>query len=163
MQPRIELLKEKTLVGIHVKSSVTDNKTGMLWSHFGPRIKEISQRVNEDKISLQIYPPNYFKNFSPNTTFVKWATVEVITAENTPKDMQSLRLQEGLYAVFDYKGSSGDATIFQYIFSTWLPNSKYVLDDRPHFEVLGVNYKNNDPNSEEEIWIPIKNKKNSLE
>jgi AraC family transcriptional regulator len=41
-----------------------------------------------------------------------------------------------------------------------LPLSKeYELDDRPHFEILGDKYKNNDPNSEEEIWIPIKLKK----
>jgi AraC family transcriptional regulator len=37
-----------------------------------------------------------------------------------------------------------------------LPNSAYALDDRAHFEVLGEKYKNNDPSSEEEIWIPIK-------
>lgn len=29
----------------------------------------------------------------------------------------------------------------------WLPNSDYLLDDRPHFELLGDKYKNNDPNS----------------
>jgi hypothetical protein len=28
----------------------------------------------------------------------------------------------------------------------------------PHFEVLGDKYKNNDPSSEEEVWIPIKPK-----
>ncbi len=39
-----------------------------------------------------------------------------------------------------------------------LPNSEYELENRPHFEVLGEKYKNNDPNSEEEIWIPIKKK-----
>lgn len=39
---------------------------------------------------------------------------------------------------------------------TWLPASDYNLDNRPHFEVLGEKYKNNDPTSEEEIWIPIK-------
>ncbi|MGB2128810.1 MAG: GyrI-like domain-containing protein [Flavicella sp.] len=156
MQPRIELLKEKTLVGISKKTSISDNKTGILWSHFSPRIKEISQRVKEKKISLQIYPPNYFKNFNPHNAFEKWAAVEVFTSENIPKEMQTLKLKEGLYAVFDYKGSSADTTIYQYIFSTWLPNSIYTLDDRPHFEVLGVNYKNNDSNSEEEIWIPIK-------
>jgi AraC family transcriptional regulator len=47
---------------------------------------------------------------------------------------------------------------FQYIFGTWLPNSEYVLDNRPHFEILGEKYKNDDPTSEEEIWIPIKAK-----
>jgi AraC family transcriptional regulator len=39
-----------------------------------------------------------------------------------------------------------------------LPNLGYTLDDRAHFEVLGEKYKNNDPLSEEEIWIPIKKK-----
>jgi AraC family transcriptional regulator len=39
---------------------------------------------------------------------------------------------------------------------TWLPGSDFVLDTRPHFEVLGDQYKNNDTTSEEEIWIPIK-------
>jgi AraC family transcriptional regulator len=39
-----------------------------------------------------------------------------------------------------------------------LPNSAYELDDREHFELLGEKYKNNDPNSEEEIWIPIRPK-----
>jgi len=67
-------------------------------------------------------------------------------------------LKGGLYAVFDYKGSSNDISIFQYIFGTWLQNSDFLLDDRPHFEVLGDKYKNADPNSEEEIWIPIKKK-----
>ena len=34
----------------------------------------------------------------------------------------------------------------------------YTLDDRPHFEILGEKYKNQDPDSEEELWIPIKPK-----
>ena len=46
--------------------------------------------------------------------------------------------------------------IFQYIFGTWLPTSIYTIDNLPHFEILGKKYKNNDPTSEEEIWIPIK-------
>ena len=45
---------------------------------------------------------------------------------------------------------------FQYIFGTWMPDSGYKWDNRPQFEILGEKYKNNDPSSEEEIWIPIK-------
>ena len=70
--------------------------------------------------------------------------------------METFDLVEGLYAIFDYKGLNNNPLIFNYIFEEWLPHSIYELDDRPHFEVLGENYKNNDPNSEEEIWIPIK-------
>ncbi len=55
-------------------------------------------------------------------------------------------------------GSSIDKSIYQYIFGIWLPNSVYLLDDRPHFEVLGTKYKNAKTDSEEEIWIPIRTK-----
>jgi AraC family transcriptional regulator len=37
-----------------------------------------------------------------------------------------------------------------------LPKSEYELDYRPHFEILGEKYKNNDQLSEEDIFIPIK-------
>ena len=72
-----------------------------------------------------------------------------------PDGMDTLIIPDGQYAVFDYKGLSTNPAIFQYIFSKWLPQSGYLLNDRPHFEVLGHRYKNNDPNSEEEIWIPV--------
>ena len=70
--------------------------------------------------------------------------------------MKTFTLSGGVYAVFLYKGLNTDNQIFQYIYGTWLPNSKYVLDNRPHFETLGEKYKNNDLNSEEEIWVPVK-------
>ncbi|MEM9075810.1 MAG: GyrI-like domain-containing protein [Bacteroidota bacterium] len=156
MEPRIEKLSEKNLLGISMRMSVVDNKTGQLWGQFGPRIQEIKNRISQDKISMQVYPPSYFDSFSPKAEFEKWATVEVEDFINIPLGIETFVLEEGLYAVFDYKGLSSDTTIFQYIFSEWLPHSSYILDIRPHFEVLGPNYKNNDPESEEEIWIPIK-------
>ena len=156
MNPRIVQLPQKSLVGLKMTMSIEQNKTGQLWGQFGPRIKEISNRVSEDKISLQVYPSEYHHNFKTSNEFDKWATVEVNTITELPEGLDSFKLEEGLYAVFDYKGSSTDTSIFQYIFTQWIPNSKYALDDKPHFEVLSEKYRNNDPNSEEEIWIPIK-------
>ncbi len=69
--------------------------------------------------------------------------------------METLVLPTGYYAVFDYKGLSADNSIYEYIFNNWLPNSGYSIDERPQFEVLGSNYRNNDSESEEEIWISI--------
>lgn len=159
MTPRIEFLSEKILVGNRIKMSLTDNKTSELWRGFMPRRKEINNKINGDFISMQVYDnPLYFNAFDPNAPFEKWATVEVSNAENVPNGMETFRLVGGQYAVFDYKGLSTDTRIFEYIFTVWLPNSAYVLDHRPHFEILGKRYKNNDPDSEEEIWIPIKMK-----
>ncbi|WP_010135303.1 GyrI-like domain-containing protein [Ochrovirga pacifica] len=156
MQPRIITLTEKKLVGLSKNMSLTDNKTQQLWSEFMACIDEIPNRISEDKISMQMYDELYFMEFSPNRPFVKWATVEVYSFDEVPASLTSFQLMGGLYAVFNYKGLSDDPSIFQYIYTEWLPNSGYELDKRPHFEVLGKHYKNNDPNSEEEIWIPIK-------
>ena len=159
MKPRIKTLNEKKLVGKRLKMSLADNKTAGLWKSFIPRLKEITNKLNRNFISMSVYKSNYFIDFNLTNEFEKWAAVEVSDFENIPNDMETFRLTGGLYAVFDYKGSSNDQSIFQYIFGNWLPNSNYKLDDRPHFEVLGDKYKNNDPTSEEEIWIPIKPKK----
>ncbi len=142
--------------------SLADNQTAGLWKSFMPIRTEITNRMSNDLISMQVYPPGYFSAFSPFNTFEKWATMEVTNFDNLPEGMESFRLEKGLYAVFDYQGLSNDPAIFQYIFQTWLPDSVYELDDRPHFEVLGEKYKNNDPTSEEEIWIPIKPGKEHL-
>ncbi len=155
MIPRIENLEEKKLLGLSMKMSLSQNKTGQLWGQFGPRVKEIKNRLSDDKISMQIYDDAYYQQFSPDNEFEKWATVEVEDFNHIPNGMKSFTLGSGQYAVFNYKGSSADTSIYQYIFWQWLPNSKYEVDNRPHFEVLGPKYRNNDPNSEEEIWIPI--------
>ncbi|MEM6362689.1 MAG: GyrI-like domain-containing protein [Bacteroidota bacterium] len=158
IQPRTVVLQKKKLVGISLPMSLTNNRTGQLWSSFVPRLDEIKNTVNSNKFSLQIYAEDHFSNFSPSNGFIKWAALEVTDFDSIPEDMQSLELPGGLYAVFDYKGSSQDTSVFQYIFSEWLPKSDYILDDRPHFEILGEKYKNNDSDSEEEIWIPVKKK-----
>lgn len=138
--------------------SLANNKTGELWQSFMHKKKDIANKLNNEVISLQVYSSTHFSNFKPTNEFEKWATVEVLDFENLQSEMEEFTLSGGLYAVFDYIGSSSDSSIFQYIYGSWLPNSEYDLDNRPHFEVLGEKFKNNDPTSEEEIWIPIKPK-----
>lgn len=158
MIARIENLSDKKLIGMHLTMSLVDNKTASLWKRFMPRLNEIEHRLSNDLISMQIYKPIPISDFSPTNDFEKWAAVEVDDLYSVPSDMETFFLSSGLYAVFDYKGLSNDHGVFEYIFGTWLPNSNYLLDHRPHFEILGGKYKNDDPNSEEEIWIPIRHK-----
>ena len=156
--PRIETITSKKLVGKRQIMSLADNKTFQLWNSFMTLRKEIKNTLNNNLYSIQVFPASFdfsFSNF--HEEFEKWAAIEVIDFSKVPHEMETFILTGGLYAVFDYKGSSTDQSIFQYIYGSWLPNSKeYLLDNRPHFEILGEKYKNNDPDSEEEIWIPIK-------
>ncbi len=118
--------------------SLPENKTFALWKSFMPRLKEITKRKSNEMFSLQVYNEPIRLGDS-NQEFEKWALVEVSNFENMPIEMETFDLESGLYAVFHYKPE---------------------LDERPHFEILGEKYKNDDPNSEEEIWIPIRNKNN---
>jgi AraC family transcriptional regulator len=157
--PKIETSIEKKLVGKKMKMSYADYRIGELWVSFMPRRKEITNSVNNDLISMVVYQPTHFADFKPTNEFERWAAVEVDSLDQVPNEMETYTLPAGLYAVFLYKGTSTDiASFYQNIFTVWLPNSEYALDDRAHFELLGEKYKNNDPLSEEEIWIPIKMK-----
>jgi AraC family transcriptional regulator len=158
MTPRIEILNEKKIVGNRQTMSYENYKIGELWGRFMPRRKEVTNNLTNDLISLIIYQPTHFTNFKPTNEFERWAAVEVADFDNVPNEMETFLLPGGLYAVFDFKGLHTNTSIFENILGTWLPSSSYILDNRPHFEVLGDKYKNNDPTSEEEIWIPIKSR-----
>jgi AraC family transcriptional regulator len=157
MEPKMTVLTEKMLVGKKMTMSLLQNRTQELWQQFMRARKDIPNLAGDHKFSLQQYAPGHFEQFSPATEFVKWAAMEVTNFDSVPEGMETLVLPGGLYAVFQYKGSSSaGAQVFGYIFGEWLPKSDYVLDDRPHFELLGEKYRNDDADSEEEIWVPVR-------
>jgi AraC family transcriptional regulator len=154
MNPTIKIFPTTKFIGKNLTFTYTDYRVFELWSSFMPRRKEIQNAIGSDLYNIQINPENF--DFQPNTPFVKWAAVAVTKFEVIPEEMEMLEIPEGLYAVFNYKGDqSNAAAFFNSIYTEWLPNSEYELDNRPQFEILGEKYKNNDASSEEEIWIPI--------
>jgi len=158
MEVRIEELPKKTLVGKSLRMSLANNKTHVLWRNFMLDKSAIKNVIGTDLYSVQVYDElHYFENFNPNVEFAKWAAIEVENHNSIPPDFMSFTIESGLYAVFLHKGTVSEfPKTFQFIFNTWLPNSEYELDNRPHFELLGKKYKNNSPDSEEEVCIPIK-------
>lgn len=156
MHPEIVHIESKILAGVCLPMSLTQNRTHELWASFMPVRKSILHSIDHLLYSVQVYDAQYFAAFDPAHPFVKWAAVEVTSLDHVVTGMQSIIVPSGQYAVFHYKGLAGDPSIFQYIFGTWLPTSGYQLDQRPHFEILGPSYRNNDPASEEDIWIPVK-------
>lgn len=156
-QPKIEIIPQKKLIGHVIDMSLVNNKTFELFSGFMPNRKQVSNSLSEDIYEVMLYGDSHFKKFSPNNTFTKWATVEVSEFNEIPQGMNTLILDEGLYAVFQYKGlPEGFGELMRTILTEWLPQSNYTLDHRTHFNVLGEHYKRNDPNSEETVYIPIK-------
>lgn len=158
-EPRLELLPEKILIGRKTRMSFAENLTRELWQSFMPRRKEIPNVVNTYLYSVEQYDPYFFDSFDPGAEFIKWAAVEVSGTDEVPDNIEVLILPTGLYAVFIHRGpASKGVETYEYIFRTWLPASAYALDDRPHFALMGDKYRHEDPDSEEEIWIPVRPK-----
>lgn len=157
MFSRIEILPEKKLVGNSMQMSFTANRTVELWKRFITKVKQLNLPVNLHLYSLEVYTDTaFFSNFDPNRMFKKWAAIEVDNLVHIPNDFQTLTLPTGLYAIFIHKGLATEGyKTYEFIFKNWFPQSNYILDDRPHFALMGEKYKNNEPDSEEEIWIPI--------
>ncbi len=156
MQPRYETLAPRILIGQQQKMSLVKNSTGALFSSFMPKRKEINQLKDHIVYDLRVYPDGYFESFSPANTFAKWAAVEVEEVKEIPEGMEVFHLVGGDYAVFRTADGKTDPNIFQYIFGQWMPNSSFQLDDRPHFERLDPKGIKNNPEPDEEYWVPIK-------
>ncbi len=158
MTPRIITIQGKRLVGKRIRMTLSANQTAQLWRSFMSRRNEIQNVSSAELFSIEIYDANQdFMNFNQFVEFEKWAAVEVSVFEEIPSGMETMVLTAGLYAVFNYRGAANEAfSFFRNIFENWLPESGLAPDDRPHFEIMGEKYKGNDPDSEEEIWIPVK-------
>ena len=156
--PEIRQIEPRKLVGKREPMSLAEDKTFELFRSFGPRTKEIQDRVSPDTYCVRIFRGGIdMESFTPNTVFEKWAAVEVSSFENVPADLEPLTIPAGEYAVFVHKGPA--STFFQTsepLFRKWLEASGFEIDERPHFEILGVGYRPDSQNAEEEIWFPVR-------
>lgn len=140
-----------------IRTSLAENRTFELWNKFGPRVREIQNLKNSDFYSVQIFDEDLeFSRFTPQTVFEKWAAVEVGSFEEIPDGLETFVIPAGKYAIFIHKGLPSDfPKTSRHIFGEWLPSSEFELDNRPHFEIMDKDYKPDDPNAEEEVWVPV--------
>jgi len=159
MSPHIKLLPPKKLIGMSIDTSIADYGAPGLWQRFMPQVKSIENKIGGEKYSIQIYDKLFsYSDFHPKLVFKYWAATEVQSFESVPKEMETLELHGGKYAVFIHKGTMADfQKTLNFIHLKWLPDSEFELDHRPHFEVLDDRYLGpQNPESQEEVWVPIK-------
>ncbi len=157
MTPYILEASPRTLIAMQHRMSLVANTTAQLWQSFRMRRSEIEHVIGTDLYSVRSYEEDYFRAFRPDRVFSKWAAIEVEKVDSIPEGMELLHLPGGLYAVFHYVGNPTAGTaFFTAMYSQWIPQAGLEIDTRPHFEILGSQYKNNADDSEEDIWVPIR-------
>ncbi|MCB0738134.1 MAG: AraC family transcriptional regulator [Bacteroidetes bacterium] len=155
-EPDIRTTPEIRIIGLKLDMSLANNRVAELWQSFMPKRHLINTVSPEMMYSIAEYDEGYFNAFNPTTSFTRWAGLAVSEHEPVPEGFNEIRLGAGKYAVFTHYGAGPTARqTFMHIHGNWMPKSGYGYDNRPFFELLGPKYKNNDPSSEEEIWVPI--------
>ncbi len=157
MKAQILTLPEKYLVGMRIETSAANDKARELWQNFIPHLSHISNRVDTNFYSVQNYDKSMkFEDFTAQTIFEKWAAVEVPDLKTVPEGLEPYTLSGGKYAVFTHRGpASTFMKTWKSIFFEWLPASDYQLDNRAHFEILSQDYRPDDPQAREDVYIPI--------
>lgn len=160
-EPAIKNTDPIKLIGICIETSLANDKTSLLWNRFMKLKGSIENNKGEKLYSVQVYGEKFMNGeFDTLSQFSKWAATEVYDFEKIPKGLEKLEIPAGKYAIFTHEGTAKEfAQTSTYIFNKWLPESDFKLDNRPHFEVLGDDYKGpENPDSKEDIWIPVRAK-----
>lgn len=151
-------MPDRLIVGKKITTSIAQYNLFDLWSKFMPKRKGILNTIAAELLSIQVFQEDTFAStsFNENTLFEMWAAVEISKIEQLPADMESSIIYGGKFVTITLKGEKPTLTDhYNYLINEWLPKEGYCIDNRAHFQVMGEKYKRNDPNSEEEAWIPI--------
>ncbi|MDD3287855.1 MAG: AraC family transcriptional regulator [Alphaproteobacteria bacterium] len=154
MKPRFERKEAFTVIGLGKDYNLANpNTIGALWNAFLAQKNRIEQTRGEDCYGICYAPKE--KEAMPDK-FHYTAALRVNENAPVPEGMEKIHIAAQEYAVFTHKGPTSNITITNdFIWKTWLPQSGVDLADAPDFELYGAKWKDNAPDSEFEIFVPI--------
>ena len=148
------ILEKSTFMGFSTETSLLENQTALVFKQLMIWRKDSDEHRAQPVYDIKVYPEAYFSSFNPSRSFTKWAAVQ---QQNTKQidGLQSYDVDNGLYLCFTCEGSVS-AQFFQELYTSWLPQSEYELDDRPHFDKIWPDSAQRGAVLKEEIYIPVK-------
>ncbi len=156
--PTVKFVEKEAihLIGMSIFGNFREQPTiPLLWQEFSPYISKIPSRVNiEQCFGLEVYSDSFMKT-------KQWhymTAVEVSSLGNIPIQTSARTLPPALYAVFTHKGIiSNISQTFDYIYSTWLPNSDYEIAAPYDFEFYDERFKGGQSeDSQTDIYLPVR-------
>jgi AraC family transcriptional regulator len=161
MEPRIEKRGAVKLVGLVYYGDNRNWEVVKLWEEFMPLMGKVPNSLGGREAYGLCF---YSESFSRSGLFSYMAAIPVSSLDVIPMEMVGKTLPGSEYAVFRHKGrlvgeSNTIKDTYAYAYGTWLPNSGYENPPGYDFELYGERFRGNqDPESELEVWIPIRKK-----
>ena len=139
-----------TVVGLKYRGKNENNEIPQLWRVLGLRTGEIENLA--DNTAAYGISANMDKESSE---FDYIAGFEVSSTEGLPEGMVAFEVPGGRYAVFTTTLPKIGET-FHNAYDTWLPQAGHRLTSGPEFELYDDQFDPQDPDSEFDLYIPIK-------
>jgi AraC family transcriptional regulator len=150
MEPRIVDHPAFTVVGMKVRGKNENNEIPQMWEALNPRMHEIQDMLGDD-VAYGISA-----NMDEQTgEFDYIAGFEVGRIQEIPAGMVRFDVPGGKYAVFRTTLPRLGET-FLHAYRTWAPQSGYQLTGGPDFELYGEEFDPHDPDSEFEVYVPVR-------
>ena len=150
MEPRIVERAAFTVVGMMVRGKAGSDEIPRMWEALNPRVHEIQDRVGEEvaygisaNMDEQSGEFDYIGGF------------EVGRGGEIPEGMVRFEVPGGTYAIFRTTLPRLGET-FLYAYRTWVPQSGHELTGGPDFELYDEKFDPQDPESEFDVYIPIR-------
>lgn len=156
MEPKFVEIEQINVIGMmSTFNDETKHNIPELWAQFGPRIFEITDKIDGPTYGV-CFPAN-----SQKENFEYMAAVAVESTDVVPDGMTAKTIPAHKFAVFTHQ--SGEGTLHndlqktvQYIWGTWLPNSLFERAQVPDFELYDDRFDPMTGTGELDIYIPIK-------
>ena len=161
VHPRIVEIPEIKAAGLRVQTTIKNNILPESWFRFMDVVEQIPNKTAGGRgfgICEASREGNIIYQMTDEVRFSEVTSVEVDSFEGLPEPFVPKLIEGGKYAVFTHKGSlESIMATFQYIWGTWMLNTKEELDARQDFECYDerfLGYRN--PDSEVDIYIPVR-------
>lgn len=160
VHPKIVEIPKIQTAGLRVQTTIKNNILPESWFRFMDVVDQIPNRTAGGRgfgICEASREGNTIYQMTDEVRFSEVISVEVDSFEGLEKPFVPKMIEGGKYAVFTHKGSLESIVVtFQYIWGTWMMNTKEELDARQDFECYDgrfLGYRN--PESEVDIYIPV--------
>ena len=153
MEPKIVELGEMKIVGLRYFGDNKNQEIAQVWQMFNKRIDAIKNQDN--KCVIGYCAPGPEGEDKSKFEYVCSAVVDKV--EDVPEGMVTRTIPPHKYAVFTHRGSLETLKqTYNYIYATWFPKSGLEMADNIDFEWYDDRFKDFSPDSEFDIYVPIK-------
>ncbi|MEZ7890507.1 MAG: AraC family transcriptional regulator [Candidatus Wallbacteria bacterium] len=159
MEPKIITKKAFKVIGIRKQTCLKNNIIPQMWNEFFPRVGEIKNREGIDYYGIcETNDIDTADLFNDETFFNELVCVAVKNFDHIPAGMVTKEIPEQKYAVFTHKGPlSTLRSTYDFIYKTYFPKSGHEIVRADDFELYDDRFTGpNEPNSEFDIYVPIK-------